>query len=468
MLEQHHEKLSRLLKFQTSHPVPPKTEGALETNEAVPATPTPSLGKAQDGTLPRQHSQNLPAAHRRQRDNSSSIAGTLASARGIPSNKQRRSGQPSSPAVAQQNAEGKIVTPPRYTKPGDAPSGANPDGPAPSEKAPTATQAVSRNSATTPIQSKEALPNETPKSSDDPFNRFYTTFESLFSKLSAPLAFAGLPLNPDADDNAANDLTALKKPSSKASNAKAKSSRAPSSRRATAEPAYSELFSPAALAAVREEPGNAALGAPGESFYVVPTTGGTMPYASILARRQNHSAGHHNRTLSRDSTGLSEDFDEFVDARETPGSDSPVMSRTKGAGPNQKSMEELQLENESLRGLLDEMSRRLWQFEMGAQMGSVALHQSIRASLNRGQFESGSHAASSDGTDGRIAGLEEEMKKHKKELERMGRENEKLKGVVGRYRERWEKLKEGARTRRQPGGVEGGKEKQPELGGDYI
>ena len=31
------------------------------------------------------------------------------------------------------------------------------------------------------------------------------------------------------------------------------------------------------------------------------------------------------------------------------------------------------------------------------------------------------------------------------------RENEKLKGVVGRYRERWEKLKEGARTRRGTG-----------------
>ena len=78
--------------------------------------------------------------------------------------------------------------------------------------------------------------------------------------------------------------------------------------------------------------------------------------------------------------------------------------------------------------------------------------------------------------EGRLAGLEEEMRKQKKESERMGRENEKLKGVVGRYRERWEKLKEGARTRRLPAGPagaaggEGGTEKMPEggLGGEEI
>jgi len=40
----------------------------------------------------------------------------------------------------------------------------------------------------------------------------------------------------------------------------------------------------------------------------------------------------------------------------------------------------------------------------------------------------------------------------------MGKENEKLKGVVGRYRERWEKLKEGARVRREGGGSGLGRE----------
>lgn len=52
--------------------------------------------------------------------------------------------------------------------------------------------------------------------------------------------------------------------------------------------------------------------------------------------------------------------------------------------------------------------------------------------------------------------LEEQVVELKREVERMGRENEKLRGVVGRYRERWEKLKEGARVRREGTGDGGG------------
>jgi hypothetical protein len=52
--------------------------------------------------------------------------------------------------------------------------------------------------------------------------------------------------------------------------------------------------------------------------------------------------------------------------------------------------------------------------------------------------------------------LEQHVELGGKEIERLGRENEKLKSVVVRYRERWEKLKEGAKTRRGEGGKEGG------------
>lgn len=125
-------------------------------------------------------------------------------------------------------------------------------------------------------------------------------------------------------------------------------------------------------------------------------------------------------------------------------------------------MEELRLENEGLRAVLDEMSRRLWQFEMGAQMGGVALHQSIRASLRQSSpvaSEAGGGMGDGEGKGGvedRVGVLKEELGKRKKEMERMGKENEKLKGVVGRYRERWEKLKEGARVRRE--GTGGGRD----------
>lgn len=167
-----------------------------------------------------------------------------------------------------------------------------------------------------------------------------------------------------------------------------------------------------------------------------------MPYASMVAR------GGHFHGLERDGLRKSEDLDEFVDARETPGPPSPMLTRggKKVAGANNKSMEELQLENEGLRALLDNVSRRLFEFEMGAQTSSIALHQSIKASMK--QSPAASLAGGAD-----VERLEEQNKEVRKELERMSKENEKLKGVVGRYRERWEKLKEGARVRREGTGT---------------
>lgn len=45
--------------------------------------------------------------------------------------------------------------------------------------------------------------------------------------------------------------------------------------------------------------------------------------------------------------------------------------------------------------------------------------------------------------------LEDKAQAARLEMEKYVRENEKLKTVVMRYRERWEKLKEGARVRRE-------------------
>ena len=164
-----------------------------------------------------------------------------------------------------------------------------------------------------------------------------------------------------------------------------------------------------------------------------------MPYASILARDRHNFAG-----LERDSTRNSEDMDEFVDARETPGPPSPLMTRSgkKVPGNNNKTMEELQLENEGLRSYLDNVTRRLHEFEVGAQASSFAFQQSIKASMRQ------SPAASQAGGIN-VENLEERVREARAEMERMRAENEKLKGVLGRYRERWEKLKEGARVRRE-------------------
>lgn len=65
------------------------------------------------------------------------------------------------------------------------------------------------------------------------------------------------------------------------------------------------------------------------------------------------------------------------------------------------------------------------------------------------------NAGKGSSKDDRVMALEEQLQAQQRELEKTSRENEKLKGVVGRYRERWEKLKEGARGRREGTGAEG-------------
>ena len=55
----------------------------------------------------------------------------------------------------------------------------------------------------------------------------------------------------------------------------------------------------------------------------------------------------------------------------------------------------------------------------------------------------------------RIRELEEEVRGTRKEMKRLARENQKLQGVVDRYRERWEILKDGARERMREDGREG-------------
>ena len=223
-----------------------------------------------------------------------------------------------------------------------------------------------------------------------------------------------------------------------------------SEERATADPEVAKLFSKAALRVIREE--NGPNGGPfggAESFYVVPTTGGTISYAGIMSRAEQEA-----RAIAGAEADDQLD-DEFVDARETPQPASPELQRKPKPKPGTKTMEELQLENEALRALADHLSVRLQTFEMGAQTSSMALQRSIRALQHS---PAASEAGGGERNDERVKAQGEEMAAVKKELEKLGRENEKLRGVVARYRERWEKLKEGARVRRggkEEGGADG-------------
>ncbi len=401
--------------------------------------PTSNAGKLSAGA-PYRQPLNPPSISAPPREISSTIASNLASARGIPSNRLRRP----SPAASlpPQPADGKHPSSPRRSKLGESDfkaSQISPSKPPIKSNKPLSSPPISSAAKSEPL-SKESTSLATPRN-DEPFQRFYTTFENLFSKLSAPLAFAGLPLNVDET----HPIPASKSsPILKA---------AKPEERATADPDFTKIYSKAALRAVREEhggPGSTGPFGAAESFYVVPTTGGTISYADILARAQQEAHRQSNTNTNDTSATANEEHldDEFVDARETPQPASPLLTRR--PKPGTKTMEELTLENEALRALADHLSRRLLEFEMGAQTSSLALQRSIRAMQSPAASQAGGTREKDKERESetKVVQLEERLRAMEREMERMGRENDKLKGVVGRYRERWEKLKEGARVRR--------------------
>ena len=177
---------------------------------------------------------------------------------------------------------------------------------------------------------QELEKREEPEKNDEPFTKFYSTFENLVSKITAPLAFAGLPLKEPEED-----------------------------------PDLKRIISRAALRAVREERGN-----PAESFYVVPSTGGTVSYAGIVGR----------------DDGQPRDY------------------------------EELKMKNQALQELTDNLSRKLHMWEMNAQ----SMQQSVKV-----------------------------QKDVEEELDKLRKDNEKLRALLNRYRKKWEELKAGARQRRE-------------------
>lgn len=320
----------------------------------------------------------------------------------------------------------------------------------------------------TEVTSQQIIPPESaedPKkgkapTTDEPFQRFYSTFEGLISKLSAPLAFAGLPLGPEGAVQADS--------ANRKSSADTKLDRhhaTPSRSSLSAEPDISKLYSRAALRAIRDS--NGGNGNTAESFYVVPTTGGTVSYAGILNRAEKEAR----------RSSIEEADEDFVDARETPSSPELRQSISGTKGNHQlgrgndklnrlqspKTMEELQMENQALKHLSDTLSKRLHMWEVNAQSSSMALQQSLKA-MHQQNTTSPEHppqhpsavltpmaplpSTSSTDHERRIRELEDAIRRSEKELDKVGRENEKLRNVLGRYRERWEKLKEGAKTRR--------------------
>ncbi|KAB8250230.1 hypothetical protein BDV35DRAFT_377509 [Aspergillus flavus] len=456
LLEQHHKKLAQILRFQ--HENPPA---------AAPGTQQVTVESGGGKTDTQQHPPKLLGHARLPARETSSIASNLASARGIPS--QPRRGSPVSPTVSSQQAGAKMTEGPAKIRTSEArlrerqayatkersnrtPSKQSWNPPAASPTDITSQQFV-------PPDAESSHPKDRQATSEEPFQRFYSTFEGLISKLSAPLAFAGLPLGSDVSEKA---------DSARKTSADTKVDRQPAVSDRQSQPGdtdISRIFSRAALRAVRDSTGGGT-GSTAESFYVVPTTGGTVSYAGILSRAEKEAR----------RSSFEEGDEDFVDARETPPSPEMRQSMTgsKGRGSrgkdkltsiqSPKTLEELQMENQALKHLTDTLSKRLHMWEVNAQSSSMALQQSLRA-MHHQNVPSPEHfpqstpavaspiaplptPASAD-QEQRIRELEELIQQSEKELDKVGRENDKLRNVVGRYRDRWEKLKEGAKTRRE-------------------
>lgn len=464
LLEQHHKKLGQLLKAAHERPIVREVSPPTHTAESENATPPPP--QKQDSSRPASpettiHPPRLPRGLRSStRELSSSIASNLASARGIPSNRQKRP-TPISPLVSTQNADGHIAQDDTRGKLLSRPTIDASD-----VLLSRSRHSQQRPSWAPPLSSPtKSEPTEQPvvQGSDAPFQQFYATFESLISKLSAPLAFAGLPLATPASKQSPTPSQPSPKPPKQPS-------------RSTPAPPtvdYSQLISRAALRAVSgANPSN-----PAESFYVVPTTGGTISYAEIMSRAEREEAragfrGSHHRQISH-LTNISED--DFVDAQSTilPSIGPPSRFRRNGAEEvkvDGKTMEELALENSALKHLSDTLSKRLHVFEMSAQTSSAALAQSIRSLHNRSPMLSpqtsrgkpisgksilgldsygNSTGQNDEATQRRITELEEILRKSDVRARKKEEENVKLKETITKYREKWDSLKAGAKARRE-------------------
>ena len=278
-------------------------------------------------------------------------------------------------------------------------------------------------------ESGSKMPVTAPKSSvdkpagnEDGFTRFYNNLATgPLSKLSSMLAFTGLPLTEDNSEDSPGEV-------------KTEST----SERANGGPDVKKMFSSAALRAIEDQQRSQGFSGntfgPGESFYVIPTSGGTASYANIVSKAQQDAQRNRHGDPS----------DEFVDAWENPVAQSPRLGSDSGAARQPYGAvreEELQLENASLKQILDKLSHRLQAFESHAQDASMAALTQSMASI---RTQPSSVTAEMEE---RMRAMEVQLEREMREREQLGLENQKQKQIITKYRSHWEQLKDSARAK---------------------
>ncbi|KAK3182312.1 hypothetical protein K4F52_006311 [Lecanicillium sp. MT-2017a] len=438
LLEAHHKRLAELLRLPPELPsqgsdgdwgekARGEKDAAAEENSQS-AKGTPESAPAKTAHMPGLSQQRRNVS----REMSSSIASNLASARGIRS---KYRGQPLSPSMSNDQAPGNVDPHPRRDGSRakmqnlmDTQQQGKPTWVPPS---PAATKSEGRARAV----SAPTVDSPSAAVDDGGYSKFYNTFGSLINKISAPLAFAGLPLIQEESITSDQQVPEPTSP-------KRRSRTVPSP---NLDPDLSKIYSTATMKALARE-GHA----PHESFYVVPSTGHTMSYANILsyAEKEKRRLG----TSIHSSTGApaEEEEDDFVDAHEVPAALSPGARRRVGKVRSERELnntiEELSTENKSLKDMLDKLAKRLHTFEASAQSSAMALAESYR--LMR---PSSPTATKHDdaGAQRSVHETEEQLAAVMKQMERLEKDNRKMQKTLEKYREKWEMLKAGAKARRE-------------------
>ncbi|KAF2150264.1 hypothetical protein K461DRAFT_245725 [Myriangium duriaei CBS 260.36] len=409
LLEDHHHKLAQIVKAKDEYskriaPARDDTADNQASKEVISTTQQAPASSVQAHNAPGKSTPTFLKT----RDTPSSLAKDIASRRGIPQSQQRRSVPPAA-NVSPVQAAGRITTPSRH----GGVERLSEDAP-PFDKGSASLNAPAR-----------PTPTDSPVG-DDGFARFYSNLTAgPFSRLSSMLAFAGLPLHEVSPEDSPTASKVEK-----------------TSARVFTGPDVDQLFSKAAIRALEEQqrhPGNAF--GPGESFYVIPTSGGTASYANILSRQQPMPGGG-----SRDRRGSrGDETDEFVDAREVL-SDSDQRAKhgqTQSHIATETSLreEELQIENAALKQILDKLSHRLQAFESHAQDASMqALAQSMASTRT-------TTTVPLHELEERMRAMESQLEREMKEREKLGLENQKNKQIIAKYRSHWEQLKDSARAK---------------------
>lgn len=260
---------------------------------------------------------------------------------------------------------------------------------------------------------------------DDAFAHFYNQLTTgTISKLSSVLAYAGLPLT--ADD-VKNEQILKEKTKNTVS--------------ASNEPDVKKIFSKAALDAIeddhRQRGHHGQAFGPAESFYVVQTSGGTQSYANIAKGPLQQLGG-----IEEDDEG------EFVDAREAQMPDSPRHSRlrsqqARSSFGKSRTLEELELENVTLKQTLEQLAHRLTEFENHAQDASMAaLTQSMIS--QPGVPAAGAPSTVDPALISRLRQIEQQLEQETEERQRLSLLAAKQEKSLKKYQSKWDEIKTSA------------------------